>query len=108
METLHCRIRENSKVARLAAWKMGSSNIAIVFGRVIHLHGVSRAEFLGNIRWVRHEVRHVRQYREYGFWGFLRRYLADWVRFGYYDIPFEKAARLAEHNARELDGVEIT
>lgn len=87
---------------------MRSPCIAIVFGRVIHLHGVSREDFLANIRWVRHEVRHVRQYRQHGFWPFLWRYLIDWVRFGYYNIPFEKDARQAEKNVRELDGVEIT
>jgi hypothetical protein len=108
MKILHCRIRENSWVAKLAARKMRSPCIAIVFGRVIHLHGVSREDFLANIRWVRHEVRHVRQYRQHGFWPFLWRYLIDWVRFGYYNIPFEKDARQAEKNARELDGVEIT
>jgi hypothetical protein len=57
---------------------------------------------------VRHEVCHVKQYRENGFWGFLWQYLRDWMRVGYYEIPFEKAARLAESNVRELDGVEIT
>ncbi|MBO9152505.1 DUF4157 domain-containing protein [Chitinophaga sp. GCM10012297] len=107
MEKLYCRIRENSWVARLAALKMGSSAIAIVFGRVIHLHGVSRETFLANTRWVRHEVRHVRQYRQHGFFPFLWRYVNDWVRFGYYNSPFEKDARQAEHNATELDGVEI-
>ena len=108
MSTLRCRIKENSRVARLAAWRMNSTNIAIVFGRVIHLHGASRQQFLANTAWVRHEVRHVRQYEEHGFWGFLWRYVADWIRVGYYNNRFEKAARLAENNACELDGVEIT
>ncbi len=94
-------------VARLAAWKMGSPNIAIVFGSVIHLYGVSREEFLANTAWVRHEVRHVRQYREAGFWPFIWRYLRDWSRYGYFDIPYEKDARKAEKNASELDNVEI-
>ncbi|RPE14002.1 DUF4157 domain-containing protein [Chitinophaga lutea] len=104
---LRCRIKEDSKVARLAAWKMKSDNIAIVFGRVIHLYGVSRQQFLSDTAWVRHEVCHVKQYREYGFWGFLWLYVADWIRVGYYNNRFERAARLAENNARELDGVEI-
>ncbi|MGE7777424.1 DUF4157 domain-containing protein [Chitinophaga sp. NPDC101104] len=107
MSTLKCRIREGSMVARIAAWKMGSGNIAIVFGNVIHLHGVSRERFLANTAWVRHEVRHVRQYREAGFWRFLWRYVRDWRRYGYYNIPYEKDARLAEANPRELEGVEI-
>lgn len=108
MDTLHCRIKENSWVARLAARRMRSHNIAIVFGRVIHLYGVTRQQFLAETAWVRHEVCHVRQYQEHGFWRFLWLYVADWVRVGYYQNRFEKAARLAENNARELDGVEIT
>ena len=31
-----------------------------------------------------------------------------WVRVGYWNIPFEKEARLAERNVSELEGVEIT
>lgn len=87
---------------------MKSHRIAIVFGPVIHLHGVSREQFLSDIGWVRHEVCHVKQYMENGFWGFLRQYVVDWIRVGYYANRFEKAARLAENNVRELDGVEIT
>lgn len=94
-------------VARLAAWKMGSPRVAIVFGSVIHLHGVSREQFLAHTAWVRHEVRHVRQYREAGFWRFVWRYLRDWARYGYFNIPYEKDAREAENNSLELDGVEI-
>jgi hypothetical protein len=108
MGTIHCRIKENSTIARIAAWKMKGANIAIVFGRVIHLHGVSREHFLANTRWVRHEVCHVKQYMENGFWRFLWLYIGDWMRVGYYANRFEKAARLAESNVRELDGVEIT
>lgn len=108
MSTIHCRIKENSAVARLAAWKMKSDNIAIVFGRVIHLYGASRTQFLANKAWVRHEVRHVRQYQQHGFWGFLWLYVTDWMRVGYYNNRFEKDARLAEHNARELEGVVIS
>lgn len=108
MNTIRCRIREHSTLARIAAWKMKSDNIAIVFGRVIHLYGVDRQRFLSNTPWVRHEVCHVKQYLQHGFFGFLWLYLADWMRVGYYHNRFEKAARLAEGNIRELDGVEIT
>lgn len=105
---IHCRIRENSLFARFAAWKLKSSGAAIVFGNVIHLYGVTREAFLRDRRWVRHEVCHVKQYRRYGYRRFLWRYVADWIRAGYWNIPFEKEARLAENNPRELDGVEIT
>lgn len=108
MDTIRCRIKENSTIARIAAWRMKSPRMAIVFGHVIHLYGVSREQFLAHTGWVRHEVCHVKQYRENGFWGFLWQYVRDWMRVGYYENRFEKAARLAESNVRELDGVEIT
>ncbi|GEP95604.1 DUF4157 domain-containing protein [Chitinophaga cymbidii] len=108
MNTIRCRIKENSRLARLAAWKLKGSGAAIVFGNVIHLYGVSRGDFLANVPWVRHEVCHVKQYRKYGFWRFLWLYVAQWTRVGYRNISFEKEARLAERNAHELDGVEIT
>ncbi|MGX5818526.1 DUF4157 domain-containing protein [Chitinophaga lutea] len=107
MSDIRCKIRERSTVAKLAAWRMKAPGIAIVFGRVIHLHGVSREAFLRDERWVRHEVRHVRQYRRHGFIVFLWLYLADWVRSGYYNNRFEREARQAESNPRELEGVEI-
>ena len=47
MDTIRCRIKENSLFARLAAWKLKSSGAAIVFGNVIHLYGVSRQAFFG-------------------------------------------------------------
>src|SRR5690606_18861358 len=99
---------ENSRLARLAAWKLKGSGAAIVFGNVIHLYGVSRGDFLANVPWVRHEVCHVKQYRKYGFWRFLWLYVVQWTRVGYWNISFEKEARLAERNVHELDGVEIT
>lgn len=108
MNTIRCRIKENSRLARLAAWKLKGSGAAIVFGNVIHLYGVSRVDFLANVPWVRHEVCHVKQYRKYGFWRFLWLYLVQWTRVGYWNISFEKEARLAERNVHELDGVEIT
>ena len=108
MDLIRCRIKENSQLARIAAWKLKSSGAAIVFGNVIHLYGVSRQTFLANTSWVRHEVCHVKQYRKYGYWRFLWLYVMHWVRVGYWNIPFEKEARLAERNVSELEGVEIT
>lgn len=107
MDVIRCRIKENSTIARIAAWKLKSRQVAIVFGNVIHLHGTTRQEFLANVRWLRHEVCHVKQYKEYGYWPFLWRYIQEWIRSGYYNISFERLARAAEHNVHELDGVEI-
>lgn len=90
------RIKENSWVAKIAAWKMSASKLAIVFGRTIHLHNTSREEFLKNERWVKHELCHVEQYRRLGFMRFIVLYLWDWMHKGYYNNRFEKEAREAE------------
>ena len=89
------RIVENSPWARLARLKLGTRNVAMVLGRTIHLSGVSREEFLRDPYWVAHEMEHVRQFAQYGRLGFLGRYLLGWVWHGYYNIPFEVAARAA-------------
>lgn len=94
-------IREHSFVAKIAAKKLGSDRVAIVFGRTIHLHGVNKEVFLQNRAWVKHELRHVRQYRELGFARFLYQYLVEWIRKGYYHNRFEVEARLAESEEEE-------
>ena len=90
-------IKEKSWVAKLAARKLNSRNVAIVFGNTIHLHGVSSAYFLSRDNWVKHELKHVEQYRRYGYWKFLFAYLAEWLRKGYYNNRFEVEARSAEN-----------
>ena len=80
----------------MAASYMKADAIAIVFGQTIHLHGVSADEFLKNTSWVRHELAHVAQYKKFGYYGFLLRYLWYWMRCGYYNNPLEIAAREAE------------
>lgn len=94
------RIVENSPFARLARFKLGAANVAMVLGSSIHLSGVSQEDFLRDPFWVAHEMEHIRQFQQHGRLGFLARYLRDWVRHGYYNIPFEVAAReAAELNA---------
>ncbi|WP_343071013.1 DUF4157 domain-containing protein [Chitinophaga qingshengii] len=97
----------NSGLARIAAMVMGVQEVAMVLGRTIHLHGASRFEFLSDIAWVRHEVCHVKQYRQYGMIGFLARYLYQSMRKGYYQNPLEVAARKAEADPGMLEGIEI-
>lgn len=89
-------IKENSIIARIAAWKMKSSQIAIVIGRTIHLHNTTRREFVANKRWLTHEMEHIRQYRKYGLVRFIVLYLAETARKGYYNNKYEVAARAAE------------
>ena len=90
------RIKENSWVAKLAAAKMKADKVAIVFGNTIHLHNTSRNEFLHHKEWVCHELKHVHQYQQNGFVGFIAKYLFDWVKNGYYGNRFEVEARASE------------
>ena len=75
---------------------MKSGKMAIVIGRTIYLYNVSREEFLGNQRWVKHEIEHVRQYRRYGVILFIIRYLVESARNGYSNNKYERKARAAE------------
>ncbi|MGC4233390.1 MAG: DUF4157 domain-containing protein [Niabella sp.] len=91
-------IKENSFFAKLAARKLRSKNVAIVFGSCIHLYGVPKADFLSNKRWLRHELKHIEQYERLGFFRFILIYLWQTIRVGYYRCGLECEAREAEHN----------
>jgi len=95
----HIRIKENSWLAKIAAWKLDSRSVAIVTGRTIHLCRCTKEEFLESERWVKHELCHVRQYRQYGFFGFIVRYIWESMRKGYYNNRFEVEARAAEEES---------
>lgn len=90
------RIRESSWLARLAAWKLGVPSVAITLGRTIHLHGASCHALLRDRSWLRHELKHVEQFRHHGYLKFIGLYLAESVRVGYYNNCFEREARAAE------------
>lgn len=92
----HFRIRENSWMARLAAWKLGVPAVALTIGRTIHLHRTCTHDFLKDERWVRHEMVHVEQFRRYGFWKFIYLYLAESIKNGYHQNKYEIEAREAE------------
>ncbi|RYY71622.1 MAG: DUF4157 domain-containing protein [Chitinophagaceae bacterium] len=89
-------IRENSWLARMAAWKLSAGSVAFVLGSTIHLHNVTKKEFLESESWVKHELCHVRQYQRYGFLNFISKYLWESIRHGYYNNKFEIEARNAE------------
>jgi hypothetical protein len=107
MKELKCHIRENSIIARIAAWKLGSDRVAIVIGRTIHLHNASKLEFLHNESWLRHEMAHIKQFQQHGFFPFLLKYLAESIRSGYLQNKFEVEARKAEKNERIAEGIII-
>ena len=92
----HFTIKENSYVAKIAARKLKASSVAIVFGSTIHLWNSSKEDFLKNERWLKHELCHIRQYKEHGYIGFLVKYLWESFRKGYYNNKFEVEARKAE------------
>jgi hypothetical protein len=89
-------IKENSWLAKIAAYKLGVDGVALTIGTTIHLHNASRQLFLGNEPWVRHELKHVEQFSKHGFIKFIAMYLVESVRKGYYNNRFEIEAREAE------------
>ena len=83
-------------MARIAAWKLGSSSVAFVLGNTIHLYNVSEKEFLMNARWLKHELKHIDQFRQHGYFPFIWKYLVESIRNGYYNNKYEVEARAAE------------
>lgn len=89
-------IKENSLLARLAAIKLGTAAVAIVLGKTIHLHNTSKADFLLDERWVKHERCHIKQFKEHGYIGFILKYIWESIKKGYFNNRFEVEARKAE------------
>ncbi len=89
-------IKADSWIARLAARKLKSANVAIVIGKTIHLWNTPPLRFLQDKCWLRHELCHLRQFRKHGFTKFILLYLSESVRHGYFNNKFEIEAREAE------------
>ena len=89
-------IKENSLFARIAAKKMRSHSVVMVVGKTIYLYNICKEDFLVDERLVKHELCHVRQYHQHGYFGFLIKYLWESYRKGYYNNKFEVEAREAE------------
>jgi hypothetical protein len=89
------KIVERSIFARIARMVLKSNNVAMVLGNRIHISGVDRDTFLRDEGWVAHELCHIRQFQEHGFWRFLWLYLRESMRKGYYNNKYEVEARLA-------------
>ena len=102
------RIKENSWVAKLAARKLRYSQVAIVLGNTVHLHNTTKAHFMANRRWVIHELKHVEQFQEHGFVGFLWKYVVEYARNGYFQNKYEVEARLAERDEGLLNRYDIS
>jgi hypothetical protein len=89
-------IKENSWLAKIAAIKLGAKAVAMVLGKTIHLHNTTKADFLQDERWVKHELCHIKQFKEHGYFLFLLKYLWESLQKGYYNNRFEIEARNAE------------
>lgn len=82
----------------MAARKLKVNTVALTLGRTIHLHNVSAGEFLKNQKWVKHELHHIKQFQDFGFFNFLARYGWESMLKGYYLNKYEIEARLAEES----------
>jgi hypothetical protein len=89
------KIKENSKIAKLAARINKSEKYAITIGRTIFIN-CSEEQFFARTWWVRHELTHVKQYKKHGIARFLAMYVFYSVFRNYSEIPFEKEAIAAE------------
>ena len=89
-------IKENSWLAKIAAKKLRSKNVAMVLGSIIHLYGVTKDEFLQDEKWVKHELCHVQQFHDHGHFIFLIKYVWESIYKGYHNNKYEVAARAAE------------
>src|ERR1044072_6471416 len=87
----------NSTVARIAGRMHGAEeDYAITVGRTIYL-SCSKEDFLSDTPWVRHELTHIQQYKNYGLLEFTKRYLFFSIFFhSYSKNPFEREAIAAE------------
>ncbi|MBS1748567.1 MAG: DUF4157 domain-containing protein [Bacteroidetes bacterium] len=90
------KIKERSWRARLAAWCLGVDNVAFTLGKTILLHNATKAQFLLDEKWVKHEMKHVEQFRRYGYFSFILKYTIETMRKGYYNNKYEVEARQAE------------
>lgn len=90
-------IKENSWIAKLAAKKLKSDNVAIVIGETIHLYNISKEDFLKDKKWVRHEMCHINQFKQYGFFTFIFKYVWESLKNGYCNNKYEVEAREAEN-----------
>lgn len=98
MHQYHFHIKENSWVAKIAARKLRAPRVALVLGSTIHLYNTSKDHFLAQERWVKHEMKHIEQFQQYGFFRFICLYIVESVRKGYYWNRFEVEAREAERD----------
>jgi hypothetical protein len=104
---IEVRIKENSWLAKMAAKRLGFTHVAMVIGRTIYLHNIPSSHFASSKRWLIHELKHVDQFRQHGFIGFLWNYLVEYTKNGYYNNKYEVEAREEELNESLLKKYKI-
>lgn len=100
-------IKEKSFIAKIAARKLKQSTMAITIGNKIYLHNVSREDFQNNKSWLCHELKHVQQFSQYGYFTFIIKYLIESFKKGYHFNKYEIEARAAETDLGLKKGFEI-
>ncbi len=91
-------IKENSWMAAIAAKKLQATSVAMVLGKTIHLYGSSKEDFLADECWLKHELCHIKQFKEHGYVMFLIKYLWESIKVGYRNNKYEVEAREAENS----------
>jgi hypothetical protein len=90
------KVVANSRLAKVAGRIMGQEDkYAVTFGKTIFV-SCDKDVFLSERGWVKHELTHVGQYKKYGAFEFLKRYLVYSMFHRYQQNPFEKEALFAE------------
>ena len=105
---MNIHIKENSLRAKIAAYYLNQNNVAIVFGRTVYLYKTSKENFLKDKNWVRHELQHIYQYKQYGYINFVFKYLMETFRNGYFNNRFEVEAREKEKDIDTLKNINFT
>ena len=99
--------KEGSLIARIASRVLRSENMAVTIGRTIRLHNATHEDLLKNKAWLRHELKHVEQYRKHGKLRMLFMYLYESVRHGYHNNKYETEARNTERDAAIMEEYEV-
>jgi hypothetical protein len=82
----------NSRIARFVGWlNRAKFGYAVTISSTCTLYSCAPEQVTAD--WRRHELVHQRQYRELGWYTFMRRYLWYNLTKGYQSNPFEIEAR---------------
>src|SRR6266542_4548254 len=92
MLAMKISIKEKSFIARIASKILHEKSVAVVIGKTIHLWNADKQNLLKNKKWLRHELVHIQQFRQYGFIKFLLLYSWETLKNGYYNNKFEVVA----------------